>query len=821
MNIFIHGKKGNLAGLLLIACGLLLWWLVFTPTEALPTSEIHPQNPQPKNDSCFVELSVDKPREARFTVLGNQLKGLTITTTTNRQAMSALIRLQLYDSSNKLIREKVIKIQRNAYLINHLKIRADLLDCGQVKREDYDVEQEVKWCFNQIVKGDMQSFRLCISLLWKSSPQPILVKGSLKKSGFEPLLNLLLTQTKCFIKQKTALLPLFLIIGLAASGLWLHFGSYTARTGLWQASGANWFRWILGFFVIAALVRPGPDFASYQAWSRAIYDADLGSLHTCVISQQGFPFVQWSCGLGALLALAKTLTLGKLHSSHIVWILGACNATVFLYALNCAAQILFRENRKYVYLAFLLTMVGTPTGYYLFHFSSESVSITLFSLITYLAFKIYAKRTCSWWCLGVLASLSSMFVLIRNQNIVYLLPVLFIIMLQLKDYWKPPWSLKTWIVTTVIASIFFLCFLMIVQQNYWMSGKWYLSPYSFGYGSFKSLDLSNPKLFSVLFHPLHGHFIYTPLTALCILIALRSLFHMDMSIATRCSVALLLIAFFVSAYILSGWYVWWLGWGQNLGMRVLAPLSPPLCLLLVWWIQKTMRRNWRIAVGLIILAVAGSVWSSIFILYEGLNLVTYTELYHLVKLTIVYVSMAGAVFWTGFTMVLAGFFVWFINSRECGYDRHAWIIKLSNSLLITILIGTAAYHISIQLWTLTLLTKCSLILLFLMPALQTTRNCSSFDLTTADKFINASMAITCIAAFVCFINLAVNTYLSDKYPINTAKHDPNKICNYQLDHVAFAYYEYGCIPGFKLSKQKLADLLIQSGRLPPKDSHSE
>ncbi len=256
---------------------------------------------------------------------------------------------------------------------------------------------------------------------------------------------------------------------------------------------------------------------------------------------------------------------------------------------------------KTIFLTELIIWLGTNLFCYsgLMIGFSHVRSFFLIASLLYLTPLIYER----WKTRHVMmaAGVLGLLVVIRPTNIVILLyPLLYNVYSwqQFKDRIRllaDKWMSLLWFPILGFVA-------WIPQLIYWhyLSGHWVI--YSYEKEGF--IYWNNPKIFSILFHPQNGFFLFAPLMLLS-MIGLYQLFrhrvHSPMAI---------LLVFLVTDYICGSWWYW--NFGAAYGFRPYIDYLALLAIPLAYFISTT--RSWRVPVRRLALAAV------IFLLFVSIRL---------------------------------------------------------------------------------------------------------------------------------------------------------------------------------------------------------
>ena len=381
----------------------------------------------------------------------------------------------------------------------------------------------------------------------------------------------------------------------------------------------------VGIFIIR---QPTADFGRYVDWARSFRHADILALSDDGIwSPLGVPLSQWQFGTGLVYSLP----------GFFAW----TDLLLFPAILSCIGLLLFFLTLRRVtldpfvaLLFFCLAWVSTPFGFYTYSQSSESLAAAFLAIYFYLITSDLRRSPGFYLLCGIAGG----FVIsTRTQLGIWVVAG---VPLLLADFAgrrlngqatraRALGSLVLFgvpIVAAVAASL---------VVNRWMTGSAFLSPYVFGDGGFRSVDLLHPHLLAVLGHPWHGLLAYHPFLLIPILLLgasvlplLRGRFSEGTTLAPA-----VFVAFCVQLWIQSAWYCWWLGTG-TFGMRAFAPAVVPLLIGAAPLYEKAVQgspiHGFRspglpgMMAGFILLATA---WSGLLLTQDATNFTSLSSLF--------------------------------------------------------------------------------------------------------------------------------------------------------------------------------------------------
>lgn len=333
-------------------------------------------------------------------------------------------------------------------------------------------------------------------------------------------------------------------------------------------------------FILGLIINShaGADLAEYIQWADAAQSGDIFRIESAVQSPLGVPLTQWAHGTGFLIAiplwLVRTISFNQLsltpHSLEM-WAFG-CGIVAALLCWWALFTLIRRtlpsdsSALSSVLAFFPIAFLGTHLGYYSSASSSEIFSCTVLALLNLCALTANPARMRSAVAVGILGA---MLITVRPYLGVFSLLAAVVFIYRYRNI-QPAATLR--MCMTMCVPILALWGVAVIQTgliNHWMTGSFLQSAYSFGNEHFKSLDFTRPMTIPMLFHPLHGLFIYHPLYALGIAATIRLLLCSESSKELRLVLGGVLCSVFLLLVVLSAWYCWWLG-EDTFGMRGMA-----------------------------------------------------------------------------------------------------------------------------------------------------------------------------------------------------------------------------------------------------------
>lgn len=377
---------------------------------------------------------------------------------------------------------------------------------------------------------------------------------------------------------------------------------------------------LLLFAVVALLLlanaRPGPDFRRYVDWANAFQSSDIVSISGDVLSPMRVPLSQWSFGPGMIVSTVPALMERPPEFRFLL--IGWVGILVFWIAMHRILDRVTGGDRALTLFGLAICFVGTPVGFYSTAISSEALSYPCLALVVLAVIETRRWRPLEALVLAVPAAL---LITLRSQLGLYLFAPLAVAAISIvRD--RAPMSRRV-ASLAALATPLVIAVVEIMVTNRWMTGSLFSSPYTFGDGVFKSVDLVRPEIAAVLVHPWHGLLVYHPLYAVFLVIPLW------MAVENRPvgEKALLLAsagAALIHLYLHASWYVWWLGLGTfgMRGMGISAVLLVPI--LCKYMAERRGRWSTRIVVAVVVMA---SAWSALLLLQGTTQFYTYEQLW--------------------------------------------------------------------------------------------------------------------------------------------------------------------------------------------------
>lgn len=310
--------------------------------------------------------------------------------------------------------------------------------------------------------------------------------------------------------------------------------------------------------------RAGVDHGQYLKWSQAAVTADIEALKNekdlRAVTQ--VPFSPWSPGPGLLIAPFYVVlsVFGLQQGAGLV----AGYGCVLVFWLCFYHAVRLVSGSAQASLACLVAALATPIGHYCSSISAETYSLAPAAFLLWQAVKGMKSQQIS---LTGISAATAILLMIRSFLGIFAWPALWV------AYCRTSSRSKFMLTTGCAVGA---AMIPIFYSNYWMTGDWLHSPYSFGDASFQSFNWSAPYWSFVLFDPFHGLAWSHPLVLLGIAVqCLLVIFTVRRGARLESTVwSLFLLATVTNIYIQSCWFYWWLAM-PSFGMRGLVLCGIP------------------------------------------------------------------------------------------------------------------------------------------------------------------------------------------------------------------------------------------------------
>ncbi len=369
--------------------------------------------------------------------------------------------------------------------------------------------------------------------------------------------------------------------------------------------------------LLLAGVKGGPDYTEYLAWAKAFAAGRINEIPGEQGSVTGLPLLIAGHGTGLVFAAAELVRrfVPAIDFRFTGWLA----AVLTWFALLDAIRRVSGSRRTAVFVCSAL-FLGTPLGFYSVYAASETIS---HALVAWLVWWVISKR--DWRSLDWLAvgCLSGLLISVRASQGIYA------VMALACGAWRSIESRRRnrmMAVRPLLLSLIPLgiSVFQLLLVNGWMTGSAFRSPYYFGDGGFRSIDMANAALAAFLLHPWHGLFVYHPLFAVGFVVLLVLAWKgSDTSVRSAALLGFLIIFVHVSGQ--ASWYCWWLGEGTY-GSRAMGPAAILLGVALGRFLGQTRNDDAiRNAMRAAMLLACG--WSATLLWQEHTNFRTWGELW--------------------------------------------------------------------------------------------------------------------------------------------------------------------------------------------------
>ena len=559
---------------------------------------------------------------------------------------------------------------------------------------------------------------------------------------------------------------------------------------------------VFGAVLLLAAALPGADYGRYRDWANAYLYQDLFLIGTPVGSPLGLPLTQWSHGPGLIFSTAR-LTLGPMIDVNTsAMVVGWLASLVFWWSLFRILRWAARGDVALAVLGAGAAFVGTHAGFYTHHHASEPLALALVGLLTLLVIERPDRGSVRSALVGAAAGL----LLVTRSNLaMYAVPALVWQAAQLlrSDTGRARRAIDWFLLVAPVA----IAAAQVGLVNRWMTGSFVQSPYTFGAGTFRSLDWADPEVGAVLFHPWHGLLPYHPLYALGFL-ALATLLATSRTTRARLLCLSALGPVTVNVYVQSAWYVWWMG-TDTFGSRGLVVISIALVAGLMRFIALAYDRNRLYGRLLVLLVTSCSVWSYLMLRQGTSQFLTYAELVDGQRRALEAV-LAGPY---PFVLALVPAFLvalWLRSRRAAGTDvwvemSAAFLGLLTFSYLLLPWLGrpwwaTSRLALPAALLLVLIWTACEL-----ASHVRTGRGRPPDEELTADSLVHVGTVGMFAATAVIFMALAVAT--ERRLATGDRPREFETTATIHTPEVVASYGEYQRVSGFEDKKRALANFL--------------
>ncbi|HEY0464584.1 MAG TPA: hypothetical protein VGC79_10260, partial [Polyangiaceae bacterium] len=384
--------------------------------------------------------------------------------------------------------------------------------------------------------------------------------------------------------------------------------------------------WLVFAIAMALQSQKGADYWRYSLWAKAFASANILKLQSSVLSPVGVPVTQWSHAPGLITdAIARTLSVlpsVTIDMHTAAWL----SAIVFWWAMIGLVGLATGGNPVLFMWALAVAFIGTHIGFYSLFHSSEIFALSTFAVASFWALSAAPGRLRDSLLVGVACGL----LLISRVN--------------LAMYVGLPLAARAFIVwrgqgnrlnkalvlhALVLGAPLLVYGVQLLFFNYWATGSPSHSPYVYGEGGFRSVDLAHPQLGTMLFHSWHGLLTYHPLFALGPIALVALLLRRDLPLPERLLAGYALFALLAHVYVQAGWWCWWNGTGSY-GNRSFTIGGVVVVVALARWLflleQSATRKGLRSALIVLSVSAACSFWSFLLYLQGHSNYVAWRDL---------------------------------------------------------------------------------------------------------------------------------------------------------------------------------------------------
>jgi hypothetical protein len=555
--------------------------------------------------------------------------------------------------------------------------------------------------------------------------------------------------------------------------------------------------------VLLVVATGGPDCLEYLDWSRAARQANIAEIPGDLRSPAGVPLIQWSHGPGMFFALPylsptrHLVSDGPLAPVRDFRFMGWLAALALWGGLLGALRRFAEDETGIVLFTAAAAFAGTHLGFYSFVHSSEILTFGCLALILYwLSVRTPLGRLDA---LGV-GVLCGCLILIRPHLVLYLPLVLCLLTWRLSRQYLVSSPHRQMAYLGAIAAPPILALAQVLWVHRWMTGSMLRSPYSFGDGSFRSLDLFDPELLAVLFHPWHGLLVYHPLYALLFGLVVAGVFRGTRRV--RLLYLALALTLLAHLWVQAAWYCWWLGmWSLgNRGLGVAAVLLVPV-------LARAMREaRPRGRFALAAATVICSLWSLLLMVQGHTNFLRWGELFAAQAATLRHLAPLWPV-------VLAAALA--AHGLTRGRTTERRVVAAATALLLAPVFDHLALRVGFVMGgTVEGAAVIALRLTFIALA----PVAAMLDLPRTESRTGPTrglarrvLAVVALALFVCtgalFLRLAVAT---ERTIASGGVTGPGPVAAFQYPEVAECYHEYRGVPGFEKKKEALRRFLEQN-----------
>jgi hypothetical protein len=341
--------------------------------------------------------------------------------------------------------------------------------------------------------------------------------------------------------------------------------------------------------------------------------------------------------------------------------------------------------------------------------------------------------------------------------------------------------------------------------NVMMTGSPFRSPYYFGDGLFKSLDLLHPEIGAILFHPWHGLLVYHP-AYLVLFASVLSGAALVKERRIRLLMWFLAALIAVNVYVDASWYCWWFGTG-TFGSRALgmsAVFLVPAFLLLLRIILESGR---SILPAMSAVFLCG-VWSFLLMVQGHTNFASYSKLAGAVGSVLSCLPVVVSLFLS----VSAGLLFSFrMKGRDfvdtvSGHDHlpaEKFIVSAMLALAVFWLSQRSHPDGSLQEWHWAFCSLMTLVIVYLCWFAQF----PDWFPKALDTSAVCSASIVFAVIYIMFTLMSVRTTFALSRQDMAGAMKGKMIRDFDPDEVRDAMTEYRTIRGFEDKKTKLSEFI--------------
>jgi len=316
----------------------------------------------------------------------------------------------------------------------------------------------------------------------------------------------------------------------------------------------------------------GSDLANYDFWAQIAISGDINQRTFLAIedsepvtlrdyqSVKGVQYRHWSAGPGLFIAAHRLALMPLGWSQNAAHIAGYLCVFSFWWLLYISLRRM--SDELCAVLGIALAYTATNLGFYSCYVSLEAYSLLPIGLLLNEATKYYVGERPNALVGGTATGMLLMF---RSYVGAYawcaLIPIF---IAQFRSEGDGVWrrvARVAMLVLPVAAAIW-----QIGTVHWWMTAHFTQSPYGFGDAEFQSLSSACPHLWQVLLSPFHGALVYSPLTAVglvvAVVLAVQAFRRREWPAASIWGLLLLAVA--CNIFFAGAWHLWWMAaWFGN------------------------------------------------------------------------------------------------------------------------------------------------------------------------------------------------------------------------------------------------------------------